>query len=173
MIFDYQDMMTKLYITRMVKKWTQNPQNALLLLQNRQIRELTESDLSANSTDDLVWSVLYLIGVGMLNYVVMEKGKRMDIGIRGNWSPPSWSQTKGGKALLNAHIDQMMATEEEMRHLGVPSTPLVGSLDVVKNAARRVALPKQPNTDPLVDKAIIVQRQREHTVKLAVHGIGG
>lgn len=173
MIYDYQDVMTKLYLVRMVKKWVQDPKNALLLLQNREVRELTESDLSVNSTDDLVWTVLYLIGIGMLNYVVMENGKRMDVGIRGNWSPPRWSETQGSKALLNAHIDLMMQLEEEMHHTGIPSMPLVGSLDVVKNAARRQTRPREPNRDPDVDKAIREKRSLENKAKLTFHSIGG
>ena len=69
------DMGTKYYLTANVRDWANRDDNALVLLQNPKVKELTEADLSWNSTDDVVWTIMYLIGAGLLRYVITDNGQ--------------------------------------------------------------------------------------------------
>lgn len=169
MIYDFQDLNTKLYITRMVRNWVADPRNAALLLSNPNVKQLTESDLSANSTDDLAWTMLFLIGAGLMRYMVSSFGKKFAIGFNPTWEPPDWLEDRESRANLNAHVDLMLEQERELTGKGVPSTPVVGSLDVIGNRGRRMSRPYPPNRDPDIDRGVIAKRMREYRNKVDFH----
>lgn len=173
MIYDYQDIATKNYITHMVKVWVKTGQNAMIILQNQKVREITEFDLSLASSDDVTWTVLYLIGVGLLRYIVNIPRKRFNIALNPHWEPPPWINAKISRARMNNHIQFMMEAEQQTSHDGVPLTPLIGSLEMITyhNWCKRA--PKEPNLDFERERLIIRKNRQLHRAKLRFHSISG
>jgi len=169
MIYDYQDINTKIYITCMTRKWVKTGNNALILLQNPKVKEITDADLSSNSQDDLVWTVLYLIGAGLLRYFVNDNGKRFDIAMMPEWKKPKWLNEAGAKRLMRSHIDLMMEAERDHDATGRPLTALLPSLDVISRTKTRLFRPREPNRDPQKDIELIQKNRKDYNTKLVFH----
>ncbi len=156
MIYDFQDVGTKYYLAFRVRDWVNTENNALILLQNPKVKELTDADLSVNSDDDIVWTVLYLIGVGLLRYSVTPSNRHFNIGLNLNWRKPEWLFDSKSKALLNNHVDYMMELEQEGRVSGMPPTGLVASLDIIKYRNFRLLEPNEVVKDNLTHETMLI-----------------
>ena len=169
MIFDYQDIATKLYIAYMVRKWVNTGANSMIILQNPRVKEITEADLSMNSTDDVVWTCLFLIGAGLLRYIVKDNGKKFDLALDPHWDKPAWLQNRTYVASMNRHCDFLMELVEE--HLkNVPSlTPFVPSLQIIQYKGWCKRPPKEPNRNLEREKEIIEKNRRLYRAKLRFH----
>ena len=170
MIYDYQDSMTKLYITNMVRKWVKTSNNSLIILRNPKVREITEADLSLASTDDIVWTCLYLIGVGLLRYMVSKQGEKFDLALDPHWASPAWLKDKTSMARMNRHIEFMLDHESACAHDSLPLTPLIASLDIAQYHGWCKMAPKEPNMDSDRDIEIIRRNRKLHRAKLRFHG---
>ena len=170
MIYDYQDMGTKYYLAARTRDWASEGNTSMLLLQNPKVKELTEADLSWNFTDDVVWTILYLIGLGLLRYIVTSKGRFYNLGLTLNWRPPPWLHDPESRKTLNRHIDYMMVIEREGRVGGLKPTALVASLDVSKYGKIVMAPPKEPvRNDILHEKRVIAANKQRLARKRAFH----
>lgn len=150
MIYDYQDSCTKLSLARQVRDWSKKPANAAIIVQNLQVKELTDLEVSPNSTDDVVWTILYLIGLGLLYYAVDEfvKDGQPKIALRlmldPHWQEPRWVHDKAAVTNLKNHVDLMMDMLDNPMLKGMETVALRGSLDVIKIKRRRLTKPKPP-----------------------------
>jgi len=169
MIYDYQDMSTKYYLTASVRDWVNVGENALLLLQNPRVKELTEADLSWNSDDDIVWTVMYLIGVGLLRYAVANQGKQFNLGLNLNWRKPPWLFHAESRERLNNHIDFLLQIEQEGRQAGLEPTALLPSLEIQKYGRCRTEPPKEPVNNVAHEKYIITRNRKLLARKRAFH----
>ncbi len=173
MIYDYQDMSTKYYIAAKVRGWVKVENNALMLLRNPKVKELTESDLSWNSDDDIVWTVLYLIGVRLLRYVVSNDGALFNLGLNLNWRKPAWLFNSESRKTLNNHIDFMMEIEREGYVAGTEPTALVASLEIIKYGRLCMLGPKEPvKNDMAHERLIIARNQKRLAAKRSFHRRG-
>jgi hypothetical protein len=169
MIYDHQDMSTKYYIVDRVRAWVGVGDNAMIILQNPKLKEYTQADLSWNSTDDIVWSILYLIGVGMLRYVVSADGREFDIA-ENKWKPPTWLFEAESMRRLNNHIDFMMELDFEGKLTGVEPTALLASLEMIKYKKACMSLPKEPVKNDLNhERTIMTRNQKTLHAKRAFH----
>ena len=171
MIYDYQDIETKLYITHMSREWATTGKNAAIIIQNPRVKEITGADLSAASTDDVVWTILYLIGVGLLRYMVTNQCQKFDIALNPHWEPPRWINNQISKNRLNMHIDFMMENERRTRDDGIPLTPLIASLEMITYHGFCKRPPKEPNQDPERELLIIRRNRQLRKAKLQFHSI--
>lgn len=169
MIYDYIDVCTKYYIAYEVRRWARTGDNARIILQNARIKEITEADLSSNSTDDVVWSVLYLIGVGLLRYLVDSEKKSFQIALSPHWVKPAWLKNKLHMQRMNRHVDFLMQHEQRCTADGVPLMPLVPSLDMAKYHGFCMKAPEEPNRDPNKEIAIIRRNRKLAHAKLQFH----
>lgn len=169
MIYDFQDISTKIYIASMTRTWVKTGNNAMILLKNPKVKEITEADLSFNSEDDLVWTALYLIGVGLLRYFVHDRGKRFEIALSPNWKKPRWLHTRGSQLRMRNHINLLMEAEREHAKSGRQLTCLIPSLDVISRAKTRLLPPQEPNRDTNKDVALIRKNRTDHAIKVAFH----
>jgi len=169
MIYDYIDISTKYYISYEVRQWVKTADNAMIILQNERIKEITESDLSIRSSDDVVWTVLYLIGVGLLRYIVDSQKKSFQIALNPHWRKPGWLKKKLSMQRMNRHIDFLMQHEQECTAANIPLTPLIPSLDMAKYLNFCMAPPQEPNRDPAREIAIIRRNRRLANAKLQFH----
>ena len=165
MIYDYQDLGTKYYLTSNVRDWVGRGNNAILILQNPKVKELTEADLSWNSDDDIVWTVMYLIGVGLLRYVVTGNGQFFSMGVNLNWRKPPWLNNPESRKNLNSHIDYLMEIEREGRKQGLQPTALIASLEVSKYGKICVAAPKEPVRDDLVHEQLVIAKNKQRMAR--------
>ena len=169
MIFDYQDIATKLYIAYMTRKWVNTGHNSLIILQNPKVKEITEADLSMNSTDDIVWTCLFLIGAGLLRYMVSNDGGRFDLALDPHWDKPRWLQNKKYVASMNRHCDFLMELVHE-HSKNVPNlTPFVPSLQIIQYKAWCKRPPKEPNRGLEREKEILDRNRRLYRAKLQFH----
>ena len=169
MIFDYQDIATKLYIACMTRKWVNTGTNSVLILQNQKVKEITEADLSMNSTDDVVWTALFLIGAGLLRYLVSADGKRFDLALDPHWDKPKWLQNKTYVDSMNRHVDFLMELVHE-HSKNVPSlTPFVPSLQIAQYKGWCKRPPKEPNRGLEREKEIIERNRKLYYAKLQFH----
>jgi hypothetical protein len=174
MIYDYQDMSTKYYIAARVRDWVQEENNVLVLLRNPKVKELTESDLSWNSDDDIVWTVLYLIGVRLLRYVVSNDGAIFNLGLNLNWRKPAWLLDVESRKKLNNHIDFMMEIEREGYEAGTEPTALIASLEISKYGRLCMLPPKEPAKNDMAHELLILARnQKRLAAKRSFHRRGG
>ena len=170
MIYDFQDMSTKYYLVSRVRDWVKVGNNRMYLLRNPKVKELTEADLSWNSDDDIVWTVLYLIGVGLLRYVAVGEGSQFAIGLNLNWRKPAWLFDSESRKMLNRHIDWMMEIEREGRIAGAEPTALIPSLEIQKYRKTCMLPPKEPVRNNLNHERWIITRNRKLLAgKRAIH----
>ncbi|MHA2066101.1 MAG: hypothetical protein ACXABY_17155 [Candidatus Thorarchaeota archaeon] len=168
MIYDFQDISTKYYLASSVRDWVKVGNNAMYILNNPRVKEITEADLSPNSDDDIVWTVLYLIGVRLLRYVTT--GKEFGIALNLNWRKPAWLNERECSRMLNRHIDWMMEIEQEGRSMGVEPTALIPSLEMQKYGKTCMLPPKEPVRDNLQhEKRIIARNKKLLARKRAIH----
>lgn len=169
MIYDFQDMGTKYYLTAMVRDWVKVEHNALLLLQNPRVKEITEADLSWNSDDDLVWTVMYLIGVGLLRYVVSNNGDRLNMALNIHWRKPGWLFDSECQKKLNNHINFLMEIEREGRISGQQPVCLVASLEMIKYGKKCMLAPREPVRSVEHERKIIARNRKILARKRAFH----
>ena len=170
MIYDYQDVATKYYLVANVRDWANLENNALLLLQNRKVREITEADLSFNSTDDVVWTAMYLIGVGLLRYVVSNKGDLFQLAVTLNWKKPEWLFDVKSRETMNRHIDMLMEIEQEGRRHGLPPTACVASLEIQKYRKLALLAPEEPvMNDMMRERHLIIRNKKLLARKRSFH----
>jgi hypothetical protein len=161
MIYDHFDVSTKYYVAARVRDWVRVKDNALILLQNRRVRELTQSDLSFNSEDDIIWSVLYLIGVGLLRYSVSNDGKVFNLAMTLNWKKPSWLFDELYRSRLKNHLHYLMELESEGRISGLQPTALIPSLEMSKYRRNLISKPKEPVINNLVHENQLIAHNRK------------
>ncbi len=169
MVYDFQDIATKIYIANMTRAWVNTGDNALIILQNREVKEITDADLSFNSSDDVVWTVLYLIGVGLLRYLTDANGKEFNIALRPDWKIPSWLNEPESKRKMRNHIDFILEAERQHRAAGLPLVCLIPSLDVISRAKTRLFRPREPNQEVEIDLALIKKNRHDYHTKLTFH----
>jgi hypothetical protein len=161
MIYDFQDMSTKYYLAASIRDWVKSANNAVLILQNPMVRELTESDLAWNSDDDIIWTVMYLIGVGLLRYVVVNNGESFNLALNLNWRKPAWLFDSDSRKMLNRHIDWMMEIEREGRVAGAQPTALYASLEIQKYRKTCMLPPKEPIRNDLNHEKWVITRNKK------------
>lgn len=170
MTYDFQDVATKVYIVHMTRAWVRTGDNALIILQNPKVKEITDADLSFNSSDDVVWTVLYLIGVGLLRYLTSADGKSgFNIAMMPDWKPPAWLNDEKSKRKMRNHVDFMLSAEQQHSAAGLPLVCLIPSLDVISRAKTRLYPPREPNQDTEIDVALIRKNRRDYKTKIDFH----
>ena len=165
MIYDYQDISTKYYLTASVRDWARYENNAMQILLNPKVKELTEADLSWNSEDDIVWTIMYLIGVGLLRYVIPADGTSFAIGLNLNWKKPTWLFDPESRKKINRHIDWMMELENEGRTSGAKPVALDGSLEIQKYKRFCLYPPREPVRDNLQHEKKIIAQNRQRLAR--------
>lgn len=147
MIYDYQDMATKVYLAQTVREWCSDPQNVSLLEKNNTLKDITGIAIDGADTDYHVYTVLFLIGVGLFRYFHqrIDNTVRFSVAVDPGWQIPGWMQNPQLLSRVGQHVGDIMESERLFK--GEPVVALEASLDVIKDRARRFSEPQEPTLD--------------------------
>ena len=161
MIYDYQDMSTKVYLAQSVRDWCSVPGNRAILSRNNTLKDITGIAIDDTDIDHHVYTVLFLFGVGLLRYFIHKIGNTMvfQVVVDPAWELPEWMQNKLLLGYVGEHVEIIM--DAEMMTRGEPIVALQPCLDVIKTRKRRFTPPQAPIIDPANDKRIIRLRRLE------------
>lgn len=152
-IYDSIDMLSKIGITHVCKRWvsrispeTGNMENRDILKGVCQKYNIFGTIIPMNAEDGDLWRLLMLIGAGAITPILTTDCNYV-LGLRDKWEIPGWVYNQASWKNLSLHVEQMLEAHDSAEVLNARKLIMRRSAEMFNDQRIVASPPREPNTD--------------------------